>query len=132
NQVLRLDLEKHLIHHVAGTGKKGFTGSGGPAREATLNGPKGIAIAPTGDVYLADTENHAIRRIDPRRGTLELVAGTGEKGDGPTGDPLRTRLSRPHGVFVDSDGSLFIGDSENHRIRVIRSLTPLGRLSNTP
>jgi streptogramin lyase len=120
NQVLRFDLENGEIQIVSGTGKKGFTGNGGSAREATLNGPKGIAIAPGGDVYLADTDNHAIRRIDVKRGTLELVAGTGEPGDGSAGDPLQTRLSHPHGVFVDTDGSVFIGDSENHRIRVIR------------
>ena len=120
NQVLRFDLSAKVIRHAAGSGSKGFTGNGGPAITATFNGPKGIALAPNGDVYVADTENHAIRPIDLRRGTLELVAGIGEKGDGPAGDPLRSALARPHGVFVDADGAVFIGDSENHRIRVIR------------
>ena len=121
NQVLRFDLNKGVIHCVAGPGQKGFTSNAGLAKDATLSGPKGIAVAGDGGVYLADTENHAIRRINTNRGTLELVAGTGEKGDGSAGDPLDTRLSRPHGIFVDDDGSVFIGDSENHRIRVIRS-----------
>ena len=106
----------------AGTGKQGFTGNGGPAKEATLSGPKGISIAPDGDVYLADTESHSVRRIDVRRGTVELVAGTGEKGDGPEGDPLRCQFSRPHGIFVDRDGTVVVGDSENHRVRLITAV----------
>ncbi len=120
NAVYKLDLKAGTIHHVAGTGAKGFTGNGGPAKAATLSGPKGISIAPDGNVYLADTESHSIRMIDVRRGTLELVAGTGERGDGPEGDPLQCKMARPHGVFVDRDGAVFIGDSETHRVRVVR------------
>ncbi|MBI3852100.1 MAG: SMP-30/gluconolactonase/LRE family protein [Verrucomicrobia bacterium] len=121
NQVLKLDLKTGTIHHVAGTGKKGFTGNGGPAKDATLSGPKGIAVAPNGNIYLADTESHSIRMIDLRKGTLELVAGTGELGDGPDGDPLKCRMTRPHGIFIDKDGSIFVGDTEAHRVRVIRT-----------
>ena len=51
-------------------------------------------------------------------GNLELMIGTGVKGDGPDGDPLKCQLARPHGIFVDQDGSVFVGDSENHRVRV--------------
>lgn len=120
NQVLRFDLKEGRIHHVAGTGKKGFTGNGGPAREATLSGPKGIAVGPGGDVYLVDTESHSIRVIDAKTGRLGLLVGTGEKGDGPDGPPAACRLARPHGVWVDPDGAVFIGDSENHRVRVLR------------
>lgn len=120
NAVYRIDMQKGTIHHVAGTGEKGATGDGGPAKAATLSGPKGLSIGPDGDVYLADTESHTIRRIDVAKGTIERVAGTGERGDGPEGDPLACRMSRPHGVFVDADGSVFVGDSEAHRVRVIR------------
>ncbi len=120
NQVFRFDRAKGIIRHVAGTGAKGFTGNGGPAKDATFAGPKGISVGPGGDVYLADTENHALRKIDAARGTVELVVGAGAKGDGPDGDPLGCRLARPHGVFVDKDGTLFIGDSENHRVRSVR------------
>jgi DNA-binding beta-propeller fold protein YncE len=119
NAVYRIDMKAQTIHHVAGTGKQGFTGNGGPAKDATLSGPKGIAVGPDGDVYLADTESHSVRRIDLKRGTLELVAGTGGKGDGPDGEPLKCRFARPHGIFVDRDGAVFVGDSENHRVRVI-------------
>lgn len=121
NQVLRLDRATSRILHVAGTGKKGFTGDGGPAALATFSGPKGIAVAPNGWVYLVDTENHAIRRIDPKSGVVQRVIGTGQRGDGPDGDPLQTRLARPHGIFVEADGTILVGDSENHRIR---SLSP--------
>jgi streptogramin lyase len=120
NQVFKFDLKAGKILHIAGTGQKGFTGNGGPAKEATLSGPKGIAIAKNGDAYLVDTESHSIRMVDAKKGTLELVVGTGEKGDGPDGDPLQCKLARPHGVWVDPDGTVFIGDSETHRVRVLR------------
>ena len=120
NQVLCLRPAQGTIEHVAGTGRGGFVGNGGPAKTATLSGPKGIAVAPDGDVYLADTENHAIRRIDVKRGTLELVAGTGQKGDALGSQPREMQLARPHGIFIDRDGTVLIGDSENHRVRAIR------------
>jgi streptogramin lyase len=124
NAVFKLDLPAGKIFHASGTGKKGFTGNGGPAKEATLSGPKGLSIGPDSNVYLADTESHSIRMIDVRKGTLELLAGTGDKGDGPDGDPLKCKMARPHGVFVDQDGSIFIGDSETHRVRVLRRTHP--------
>jgi streptogramin lyase len=120
NAIYRLDLEAGTLHHIAGTGQKGFSGNGGPAKQAALSGPKGISVAPDGNIYFTDTESHTIRMIDLRKGTVELVAGTGERGDGPDGDPLQCKLARPHGIFVDADGAIFIGDSENHRVRVIR------------
>ncbi len=121
NQVFRLDMRKRTIHHVAGTGKKGFTGNGGPAKAATLSGPKGIAITKGGDVLLADTESHTIRMIEASTGRMHLICGTGKKGDGPDGDPLGCQLGRPHGVWVDHDGSIWIGDSLSHRVRVMRA-----------
>ncbi len=124
NQVFRLDLARGTIHHVAGTGKKGFTGHGGPAREATLSGPKGIAVDAAGNVWLADTESHSVRMIDARTGRIEWIAGTGEKGDGPEGPALACRLARLHGIFADADGGIYLGDSEAHRLRVIRPARP--------
>ena len=120
NQVFMFDLKAGVIRHKAGTGKKGFSGNGGPAREATLSGPKGIAVGPDGNVWLADTESHSVRRINIKSGQLELMAGTGEKGDGPEPDPLKCKMARLHGIFVDRNGSVFIGDSETHRVRVLR------------
>ena len=120
NAVYKLDLKAGTLHHVAGNGQKGFTGHGGPARQATLSGPKGLSIGPDGNVYLADTESHSIRMIDVKKRTLELIAGTGERGAGPDGEPLRCKMSRPHGIFVDADGSILVGDSEANRVRIIR------------
>jgi streptogramin lyase len=128
NQVFRFDLAAGKIHHVAGTGKKGFTGDGGPAREATLNGPKGLTIGRDGRVYLVDTENHAIRVIDPKSGLISTLIGTGKKADGPDGDaPRSASLARPHGIWVDPNDDVFIGDSENHRVRVVRQTARTGR-----
>lgn len=117
NAVYRIDLKTRTLHHLAGTGKKGFTGNGGPAKQATLSGPKGISLAPNGDVYLADTESHTVRVIRAATGTLDVVVGDGQRGDGPDGDPLKCRTARLHGVFVDRSGNVYIGDSENHRVR---------------
>jgi streptogramin lyase len=121
NAVFKLDIRSRTIRQIAGAAKAGFTGNGGRAKDATLSGPKGIAVAPNGNVYLADTESHSVRMIDVKTGKLELVAGTGEKGDGPDGDPLACKMNRLHGIFVDSDGSVFIGDTSTHRVRVIRT-----------
>lgn len=121
NAVLVLDPRAGTLKRVAGTGKSGFTGNGGAALEATLAGPKCVALDGAGNVLIADTESHSIRVIDPVKGTVDVLVGDGAKGDGPEGDdPLHCRLNRPHGVFVDKDGSIVIGDSENHRVRVWR------------
>jgi streptogramin lyase len=122
NQVFKFDVAAGRIHHVAGTGASGFTGNGGPAKAATLKGPKGISIDRAGNAWLADTESHSVRKIELASGNLQLVAGTGEKGDGPDGDPLRCPMARLHGIFVDADGSVFIGDSEAHKVRVLRPI----------
>ena len=120
HQVFKLDLKARKILHMAGTGEAGFTGNGGPAKLAKLNGPKGIALDRSGNAWLADTESHTLRMINARTGNIELIAGMGEMGNGDNPDPLKTAMNRLHGVFVDADGSVFIGDSEAHRVRVLR------------
>jgi streptogramin lyase len=120
NAVYRIDMRNRTIHHIAGTGANGYTGDGGPALEARLSGPKGISIASDGGVFIADTESHTIRRIDPKTGMIETIAGTGTRGDGPDGPPRACRFARPHGIFVDRAGAIYIADSENHRIRVLK------------
>jgi sugar lactone lactonase YvrE len=120
NQVFKLDMQSKRIAHIAGTGKNGFAGNSGPAKDAELKGPKGIAIDAAGNVWLADTESSTVRMIEASTGRILLMAGTGEKGDGPDGDPLKCQLARLHGIFVDRDGSILIGDSEAHRVRRLR------------
>ncbi len=117
NAVFKVDLRGQKLLHLAGTGNKGFSGDGGQAKLATLNGPKGIAVGPAGDLYLADTENHTIRVIRASSGIIETLVGDGTPGDGPESSPRRCRLQRPHGVFVDPRGNVYIGDSSNHRVR---------------
>jgi sugar lactone lactonase YvrE len=119
NAIHRIDPQTARLHHVAGTGEQGYSGDGGPARLARLAGPKGLALAGRG-LYLADTESHTIRRVDLDRGTIATVLGTGVRGDGPETDPLQCKLARPHGLFAAPDGALYVGDSEAHRIRVLR------------
>ena len=106
NAVYRIDGKTERIYHIGGTGETGYTGDGGPAKTAKLAGPKGIAVAPDGSLYLADTENHAIRRIDLKSGTITTVLGDGKRG----------ALARPHGIFVAADGKVYVADSENHRV----------------
>jgi sugar lactone lactonase YvrE len=118
NKVFSIDPAHKTLKRIAGTGEKGYTGDGGPARDAKFNGPKGIAYAPDGSLYISDTENHVIRRVSLQDGTIHTVAGTGARGDGPDGDPLACALARPHGVTV-SNNKVYIGDSENHRIRAL-------------
>jgi sugar lactone lactonase YvrE len=118
NAVYRIDTTRSRYEHVAGTGVSGYEGDGGPAKAAKLSGPKGVGWA-NGALYLADTESHTIRRIDAQ-GIIRTIAGTGKRGDGPDGDPAKCELARPHGVFVAADGTVYIGDSENHRIRMVK------------
>jgi len=118
NRVYRLNSKTDRFQHVAGTGEKGYDGDGGDARLAKLSGPKAISCAADGSVYIADTESHTIRKIS-RTGMISTVAGTGTRGDGPLGDARKCGLARPHGVFADASGTIFIADSEAHRIRQI-------------
>ena len=120
NAVYRIDMRNRTIHHIAGTGRPGYAGDGGDAKAADLAGPKGISVDASG-VYIADTESHTIRRIDRQSGVITTVVGNGKQFDGGDGDPLNCGLARPHGVFVAPDGRLFIGDTDNHRVRVLQS-----------
>ena len=115
--MFQLDTGAGRLQRIAGTGEQGLTGDGGPGSTATFNGPKGIAYsAADHSLYIVDTENHAIRRLSLATGIIETVLGTGERGDGPDGDPMRCQLARPHGVFVHQ-GVVYVTDSENHRVR---------------
>ncbi len=121
NQVFKIDVKAGKFVHLAGTGEKGWDGDGDDARKAKLSGPKGIAWAPDGGVYIADTESHTIRRIDLKSGTIATIVGNGQRGDGPDGDPTQCKMARPHGIFVDRKGRVFIGDSEAHRVRTLKA-----------
>ena len=107
-----------IIETVAGTGARGYAGDDHDARQAVFNAPKEMAVDPTGNVFIVDTENHAIRLIDAQSWIVTTIAGTGESGPGGDGGPAKQAgLARPHGAVVGPDGAIYIGDSENHRVR---------------
>jgi DNA-binding beta-propeller fold protein YncE len=118
NAVFRIDTRTRRLSRIAGTGETGFSGDGGSALAAKFNGPKGIAYAPDQSLYIVDTENHAIRRVDLASGTISTVIGTGQRGNGPEGDPLKCAMARPHAVVLHR-GGLYVTDSENHCIRIV-------------
>jgi sugar lactone lactonase YvrE len=108
------------ITTISGKPERGYDGDGGHAIDATFNGPKAIRCDAAGNVFVVDTENHAIRVIDVSNGTISTVAGghVGPEGDG--GDPLKAGLARPHGVVINNEGAFYIADSENHRVRLVK------------
>lgn len=124
HSVWKLDLASGKLHHVSGTGKSGFAGDGSPLKDAQFNGPKGIAVGPDKNVYVVDTENQAIRRLDLKSNIVSTVAGGGpaKKGyGGDGGDARQALLDRPHGICVGQDGAIYIGDTLNHRVRRVVS-----------
>jgi sugar lactone lactonase YvrE len=112
-----IDQRTGLISTVAGTGSAGYSGDDGPARDATFHGPKEIAVAGDGALYVVDTENHAVRRIDPVTGRLTTIAGTGTPGrQGEGGPATQAQLDRPHGATQAPDGAIWVVDTGNHRL----------------
>jgi len=106
-----------IITTIAGTGARGYSGDGGPALQAVFDAPKEFTLDPGGDILIVDTENHAIRRIYAATGIVETIAG-GHKGpEGDGGPAISAGLGRPHGAVVGPDHAIYIGDTENHRIR---------------
>jgi streptogramin lyase len=121
NGVRRVHMKSGRIERFAGTGTKGYSGDGGPALQSTFNGPKELKVDAAGNVYVVDTENHAIRRIDAQTRIITTAAGTGKPGgSGDGGSATEALLNRPHGVAVGPDGMVYIGDTLNHRIRRVR------------
>jgi DNA-binding beta-propeller fold protein YncE len=111
-------VHRGVIETIAGTGARGYDGDGGDARRASFNAPKELAVEPDGSVLIVDTESHVIRRIDAASWVVTTIAGTGVAGGGGDGGPATAAgLARPHGAAVGPDGAIYIGDSENHRIR---------------
>jgi DNA-binding beta-propeller fold protein YncE len=123
NRVFRIDtMEESTV--LAGTGEAGFAGDGGPADQAELYGPLAVAVDPEGNVFIADTGNNRIRRVEGSSGTIETIAGDGEPGfEGDGGDASLARLNAPAGLALDASGNLFIADTGNHRIRRVDAVS---------
>jgi len=118
NTIVRID-KNGMITRFAGTGESGYSGDGGPALEATLKIPAGLLADNKGNVYIADRDNHVVRRVD-RKGIITTIAGTGTAGfSGDGGPAIKARLNLPSGMALDSKGNLYISDRSNNRIRVI-------------
>jgi uncharacterized protein (TIGR03437 family) len=125
NRIRRVGTDGN-ISTFAGTGNAAANGDGGPATSAALNHPEGLAIDRAGNIYVADTANHRVRKISPD-GTITTVAGNGSGGfAGDGGPPTQASLYYPKGLAVDaSSGNLYIADWLNSRIRVV---TPDGNI----
>lgn len=110
-------IEDGIIETVAGTGEAAYSGDGGSGTEAALHWPTALELDPDGNLYIADTFNHAIRRLAPD-GTITTIVGTGVKGFAGDGGPAsEAQLNQPFGIALDADGTLYVGDRGNFRIR---------------
>jgi len=120
NRVRKIGLDGNLST-VAGKGVAGYSGDDGPAAEARLNNPSAIAVDGSESIYIADTNNHRIRKVDGG-GTITTVAGNGTPGySGDGASATAASLNFPNGVAVDADGNVFIADTSNHRVRMVDS-----------
>ena len=110
-----------IITTIAGNGWAGFGGDKGPALKASLNFPAGLCVDLSGNLYVADRNNHRVRRIDAS-GTITTVAGTGIPDWGGDGGPaIEAHLNFPSDVVCDGKGNLYISDRSNNRIRKVNS-----------
>lgn len=125
NHVVRcIDLLTGVISIVAGSGSPGWSGDGGRATSARLTTPRGLAVAPDGDLYIADAGTHTIRKVSAASGAIATIAGLGRPGfDGDGGPATAARLSDPSAIAISAKGDLYIADRGNHRIRVISAST---------
>lgn len=113
-------LQHDSLKRVAGSGVQGYTGDGGPAIEATFNWPHEVRADDKGNLFVADTRNHVIRRIDHQTGIVTTIAGSGEAGfagEGKSG--AEVQFKQPHSVVLDGEGGLLVADTVNHRLRRI-------------
>ncbi len=118
-RIRKVDASSGVITTVAGDGTAGFGGDGGPAAEAQLRNPQGVALDAAGNLYIADRNNHCIRKVDAA-GVITTVAGDGTAGySGDGGPATAAQLRNPRGVAVDGSGNLYIADLDNHCIRKV-------------
>src|SRR5690349_5812996 len=118
HRVRRLDLKSGIISTAAGSGKKGYAGDGGPALAAEMNEPYEVRFDASGNLFIAEMQNHVVRRVDAKTHTISTVAGTGTAGFSGDGGPAnQAQLRQPHSIAFDKDGRLLICDIGNQRIR---------------
>ena len=122
HRVLRLDEATGKITCVAGNGRLGYAGDGGPATEASLNEPHEVRFDSQGNMLILEMRNHLIRRVDAKSGLISTLAGDGVAGDRGDGGPARqARFRAPHNFDLDEHDNIYISDILNHRVRRIDS-----------
>jgi hypothetical protein len=116
NRVRKVD-PTGIITTIAGNGSSGYSGDGGPATAASLNGPRGLAFDSAGTLYISDTNNNVVRTVDTG-GIIRTIAGNGVAGfSGDGGPAVAASMNEPFGLVLDRSGNLYIADAVNHRVR---------------
>jgi RHS repeat-associated protein len=121
NQAIReVTVPNNIINTVSGNGTWGYSGDGGPATNAQLNGPRGVFVSATGNIYIADSANNVIREVIASSGLITTIAGNGTLGySGDDGPATIAQLDLPWGVALDAAGNVYIADTTNGRIRAV-------------
>ena len=131
SHVVRKVSSAGAITRVAGTGTAGNTGDDGPATDAELNGPNGVAVTPDGGFLIADGPSHVVRKVSSA-GAITRVAGTGITGNsGDDGPATDAELNGPNGVAVTADGGFLIADGPSHVVRKVSSAGLITRVAGT-
>jgi hypothetical protein len=127
NSLIRRIDPDGMVHRIAGLPpqngipQRGYSGDGGPAKEAELNNPVDLALGPDGTLFFTDTYNSCVRAIDPEGNIYTAVGQCGVPGDeGDGGPPTRALLRRPYGLELNAKGVLIVSDTGNNRIRSVR------------
>jgi PKD repeat protein len=131
NRRIRRVTPAGTITTIAGTGTAGFSGDGGQATSAQLNGPFGVAVDQNGNVYIADTVNNRVRRVTSA-GQITTVAGTGTAGStGDGGQATSAQLNVPEGVALDANGNLYVAEFAGHRVRRVTTAGVISTFAGT-
>jgi hypothetical protein len=124
NCIRKIDQATGNISTVSGNGIGGYSGDGGPASIALLNDPRGVTVDPSGNIFIADTENNRVRKVDHTTGNISTVSGNGTAGYSGDGGPASIALlNYPRGVTVDLSGNIFIADTYNSCVRKVDQAT---------
>jgi len=126
NRVREVNSSTGIITTVAGNGTAGYSGEGGAATSAMLDGPTSVTVDAAGNIYIADTGNNRIREVTASSGIITTIGGTGVEGySGDGGPALSAELDSPDGIAVDTIGNVYSADEANQRIRAIGAINPL-------